>query len=99
MNYEDVPLRLVEIRRSLNRPNHIAGAERELVLVTGLITVALIVVAMNFIAALVGVILWFVTIVFLRIMAKADPQMSQVFIRSQRYQNYYRAYSTPFRGR
>jgi type IV secretion system protein TrbD len=99
MHYEDAPLRLAEIRSSLNRPNHIAGAERELVLVTALITVALIVVAMNFIAAAVGLLLWFVTILFLRMMAKADPQMSQVFIRSQRYQNYYRAYSTPFRSR
>jgi type IV secretion system protein TrbD len=97
MHYDDSPLREADVRRSLNRPNHIAGAERELVLITALVTLALVMVAMNIVATTVGVFLWFISIVLLRIMAKADPQMSRVFIRSQRYRSFYRAYSTPFR--
>ena len=89
-------LRRIPIHRALNRPDLMAGCERELLLVTGLITLTLIVVAMNWIAAITGVVFWLVCVAGLRIMAKADPYMSKIYIRHIRYKVFYPAHATPF---
>ena len=72
------------------------GCERELLLLTGLITVTLVVVALNLFAAIAGVIIWIVSVAGLRAMAKADPFMSKVYIRHIQYKTFYPAHSTPF---
>lgn len=41
------PLATARIHRALSRPNHLMGADRELVLVTGLATVILIFVVLT----------------------------------------------------
>jgi len=89
-------LRRIPIHRALNRPDLMAGCERELILVTGLITLTLIVVAMNWVAAITGVVLWLVCVAGLRIMAKADPYMSKIYFRHVKYKEFYPAHSTPF---
>lgn len=86
----------IPIHRSLNRPTLLAGCERELLLITGLITVLLVVVAMNKVAALAGGVLWLVLVAALRQMAKADPMMSKVYLRHIRYRPFYPSHSTPF---
>ncbi len=90
-------LRTVPIHRALHRPSLILGGERELVLVTGLIAFVLVVVAFSVISAVVGICLWTYGVAVLRKMGKADPMMSQVYLRHIQYQAYYPAHSTPFR--
>jgi len=89
-------LRHIPIRRALNRPNLLLGAERELMLLVALICAALIFVAMSPGVMLIGFIIWIVTTTLLRMMAKSDPILSKVYLRHLRYQRYYSAHSSPF---
>jgi type IV secretion system protein VirB3 len=52
---------------------------------------------MNTVSFLVGGALWFSAIPLLRWMAKADPQMTKVYLRQIKYRGYYPARSRPFR--
>ncbi|MBZ9603358.1 conjugal transfer protein TrbD [Phyllobacterium chamaecytisi] len=85
------------IHRALSRPNLLMGADRELVLLTGLAAVILIFVVLTVYSALFGVTVWIVIVGFLRMMAKADPLMRQVYVRHMAYQHYYMATSSPWR--
>ena len=85
------------IHRALSRPNLLIGADRELVLLTGLASIILIFVVLTWYAALFGVFIWLVTVAALRMMAKADPMMRQVYMRHITYRPTYRASSTPWR--
>lgn len=91
------PLREIPIRRSLNRSNLLLGAERELLLMTGLMAGTLIFVSMSVMVMVVGGIIWFVITAILRVMAKADAVLSKVYLRHIRYLPFYPAKSTPFR--
>ena len=83
------------LHRAMVRPNLMAGCERELLLSTGLMAALLIVVAFNWAAAIVGVLVWTLGVAGLRAMAKADPMMSKVYVRHVRYRGYYPARSCP----
>jgi type IV secretion system protein VirB3 len=89
-------LRRIPIHRSLHRYNLFCGAERELCLMTGLLTFTCVFVAMSIPVAVIGIVAWFVIIGLLRQMAKADPIMSKVYLRHRRYQALYQARSTPW---
>jgi type IV secretion system protein VirB3 len=84
------------IHRALSRPNLLFGADRELVLVTGLIAVILIFVLLTVYAAILGVVLWIVVVGLLRMMAKADPLMRFVYLRHISFRHEYRAHATPW---
>jgi type IV secretion system protein TrbD len=84
------------IHRALSRPNLLLGADRELVLISGLATLILIFVALTVTSALSGAGLWMICITALRLMAKADPMMRRVYIRHISYHAYYRATPTPW---
>jgi type IV secretion system protein VirB3 len=73
------------------------GADRELVLLTGLATAILIFVVLTWFSALFGIAIWIVVIGALRIMAKADPMMRQVYVRHIGYRPSYRPTSSPWR--
>lgn len=92
-----VPLARSRIHRALSRPNHLMGADRELVLLTGLATAILIFVVLTWFSALFGIAIWIVVIGALRMMAKADPMMRQVYVRHVGYRPSYRPTSTPWR--
>lgn len=92
-----VELRRVPIHRALHRANLLFGAERELFLTTGLVAFTLVFVTLTLPGSVFGVLLWVVGTALLRLMGKADPLMSRVYLRHIRYRAYYRAYSTPFR--
>ena len=85
--------REVIIHPSANRPNQLMGGDRELVLITILITVAL---AFS-IASLWGVALaaiWHVSaMAALKRMGKADPLLRQAYMRHIRYRPFYPARS------
>lgn len=89
-------LRRTPLHRALHRPNLILGGERELVLFTALLAGALVGVALSPIAIAVGAAVWFGCVGLLRRMAKADPQMSRVYLRQLKYRPYYPARSRPF---
>jgi type IV secretion system protein VirB3 len=85
------------IHRALSRPNLLMGADRELVLVTGLASAILIFVVLTVYSALFGISLWVAIIGLLRMMAKSDPLMRHVYIRHIRYRHHYRPTSSPWR--
>lgn len=87
----------VRIHRALSRPNLLFGADRELVLVTGLASVILIFVVLTWFSALFGIAVWIVIVGLLRQMAKADPMMRGVYLCHIRYRHHYRPTSTPWR--
>ena len=90
-------LRRNRIHRALSRPNLLMGADRELVLITGLAVIILIFVVLTVYSALFGVAVWIVVVAVLRMMARADPMMRRVYIRHIAYKPSYRATSTPWR--
>jgi type IV secretion system protein VirB3 len=90
-------LRTVPIRRSGNRENLFLGGDRELVMLSGLIAVALVFAAQELKALVAGGVIWCLSLMVLRIMAKSDPKMRQVYLRQRRYRTYYPARATPFR--
>jgi|SRR4051812_12841373 type IV secretion system protein VirB3 len=90
-------IRTVPIHRAGNRDNLILGADREIVMFTGLLAGALIFSAQEIKACIFGVVLWVAALQVLRLMAKADPKMRFVYLRQRRYRMYYAPRSTPFR--
>jgi type IV secretory pathway TrbD component len=86
--------RRISIHRSLNRPHLLLGAERSLVLLTGLVT-ALLVFSGNISPVSIGfaIVFWSVSFWALVRMAKADPHMSRVYQRHIRIRAYYSAHS------
>ena len=86
------------IHRALSRPSHLMGADRELVLLTGLATVILMFVVLTWYSVLLGLAIWIAVVGVLRIMAKADPMMRQVYLRHIGYRPSYRPTSSPWRS-
>lgn len=89
-------LQKIDIYSALNKPNLIFGADRELMLITGLISFALIFTGVTLITSVIGIALFFVCGLLLRLMAKSDPLMRQIFIRQNKYKKFYYPQSTPF---
>ncbi|WFU06864.1 conjugal transfer protein TrbD (plasmid) [Rhizobium sp. CB3171] len=85
------------IHRALSRSNLLMGADRELVLITGLAAVILIFVVLTIYSALFGAAIWIVVLGLLRMMAKADPLMRRVYVRHISYKHSYKATSSPWR--
>lgn len=85
------------IHRALSRPNLLMGADRELVLVTGLAAIILIFVVLTLYSALLGITVWIVVVAALRMMARSDPMMRRVYLRHVSYRAHYRPTSTPWR--
>ena len=90
-------LRHLRFHRVLHRPSLFLGGEREPALMTLILAGGLAVAGMNAVSFLVGAALWFGAIPVLRWMAKADAQMTKVYLRQIRYRGYYPARSRPYR--
>jgi type IV secretion system protein TrbD len=91
-------LRRTALHRALHRANLLLGGERELVLITAIICGGLAVSALNLVASAIGGSVWLIAIGLLRMMAKADPQMSRIYLRQLHYRPYYPPRSRPARG-
>jgi type IV secretory pathway TrbD component len=91
-------LHRMRIHRALSRPNLLFGADRELVLITGLASVILIFVVLTWFSVLFGIAIWIAIVGMLRMMAKADPMMRTVYTRHIRYRPHYPPTSTPWRA-
>lgn len=90
-------LHRLPFHRVLHRPGLFLGGEREPALITAIVAGGLAVSGMNTVSFVIGITLWFGAIPILRWMAKADPQMTRVYLRQLRYRGYYPARSRPFR--
>lgn len=88
--------REIPINQALCRPDHLWGVERKLVLLTLMFVVMFVVLAFDLSLSIFAFIMWILVYQALRIMAKADPIMSVVYLRHIRYLPHYRAHSTPF---
>jgi type IV secretory pathway TrbD component len=89
--------RKIPLHRAGIRPNLFLGGDRELVLFSGLIAAVLIFACMQAVTIVIGISLWVGTLWIFRRLAKADPRMRYIYLRSLHYRSYYPARSTPFR--
>lgn len=92
-----IPLARSRIHRALSRPNLLMGADRELVLLTGLAAAISAFVVLTWFSVLFGIALWIAVVAVLRMMAKADPMMRKVYVRHVGYRPNYRPTSSPWR--
>ncbi|MGI2002070.1 conjugal transfer protein TrbD [Shewanella frigidimarina] len=76
-----------------NRSNLVLGGERKLVYGLFLVVLVFVVSLQNWITFIIGVLLWIVVMPLLRMMGSADPDMSRIFNRYTKYQNYYPPHS------
>lgn len=88
----DIP-REITIHQSANRPNQILGGDRELVLISILITVSLAFSLGTWWGFGAAVIFWLAAVAVLQRMGKADPLLRQVYMRHIRYHGFYPAKS------
>lgn len=92
-------MRRITIHRAGVRPHLFLGADREMVLSTGLIAGVLINAGIHSGWYLIAgaVLLWFGALFVLRRIARSDPLARQVFLRHLLYARYYPAHSRPYR--
>lgn len=74
------------------------GAERELVMVSGLIALLVGVGGLTAISVVSAVVFWIIAVFALRRMAKADPMMSRVWLRHIKQQDFYPAKASRWRA-
>ena len=91
-------MRTVPIRQSLHRHNLVFGAEREIVMFSALIALLVGIGGMTLISGMSASLFWLGSIFILRLMAKSDPQMSQVWMRHLKQQGLYPARSPRWRS-
>lgn len=89
---------IVEIHQSLHRPNHVLGAEREPVLCCGLIAFLVGVGGFSLASAACALAFYIFCLFALRLMAKKDPIMTQVWRRHISQQVFYPAKSSRWRA-
>ena len=94
--YTENKLQAIKVHSSLNKPNLLLGGERELMLMVGLLSALMIFIAMTWQTLIIGVVLWIILSMLLRMMAKSDPLMSKIYLRQLKYKDFYMAHSSPF---
>lgn len=90
-------LRRTALFRVMYRPRLFLGGEREPTLMMAMVAAGLAVSGQNLVTLTVAAGLWFGCIGLFRQVAKADPQMSRVYLRQLKYQGYYPPRSRPYR--
>jgi len=85
--------RTIPIHASLMRPILLIGAERELVLISAILAAVLVFSLERLLFTVVGVVFWGLSLAALQRAAKADSQLSRVYVRHARYRAYYAAQS------
>jgi type IV secretion system protein VirB3 len=85
--------REVVFHQSANRPHLLLGGDRELVLVSGILSAILIFAVMTWWSILAGLVLWLAAVAVLARMGKVDPLLRHVYVRHIRYRAFYPAKS------
>jgi type IV secretion system protein VirB3 len=88
--------REIVIHQSANRPNQILGGDRELVLLTLLVSVSLAFSLATLWGVGLAVGFWIGSVAVWQRMGKADPMLRQVYLRHIRYRPFYSAKSALF---
>lgn len=86
-------LRQISVSRSLNRPILLLGAERKPVIITLVLTGLLILSDISLFRIILGIVFWVIAMGLLRLMAKADPNLIQIYLRRLKYKAFYPACS------
>jgi type IV secretion system protein VirB3/type IV secretion system protein VirB4 len=90
-------MRTLPIHQSLHRQNHVLGAERELVMTSGLVALLVGVGGLTLLSMVSAALFWLAALFALRRMAKADPQLSKVWLRHIKQQLFYAAKTSRWR--
>jgi type IV secretion system protein VirB3/type IV secretion system protein VirB4 len=90
-------MRTIPIRQSLHKHTTVLGAERDLVMLSALVSLLVGIGGMTLIAGSAAVVFWACAVFFLRLMAKADPLLSKVWFRHIKQQDCYPARSSVWR--
>jgi type IV secretion system protein TrbD len=85
--------RAIPIHLSLIRPILLMGAERELVLISGILAAVLVMSLARLLFTIIGVVFWALSLGALQRASKSDPQFTRVYLRHTRYRAYYAAQS------
>ena len=79
------------------RPVLLMGCERKLLILTGMLSVVVVFAMASILGLVISLVLFFLGLSSFRKLAKADPFMSDIFIRQLQYrQKVYLATGTPF---
>ena len=88
--------REILIHQSCNRHNLLLGCDRELVLLSALLSAMLIFALVTWWGIVAGIVLWVAAVAVLSRMGKADPMLRQVYVRHVKYRSFYPAKSGLF---
>jgi len=90
-------MRTIPIRQSLHKQTTVLGAERDLVMLSALLSLLVGIGGMTLVSGIAAVIFWGCSVFVLRLMAKTDPIMSKVWFRHVKQQDYYPARASLWR--
>ncbi|RYZ90876.1 MAG: conjugal transfer protein TrbD [Proteobacteria bacterium] len=94
---KDVELSETPMHSALNKENLLLGGERELVLVSALISVALGMLGHSLFSISAAGVIWVSSLYFLRRMALSDPELSKIYVRHLKSNGFFFAKSRPWR--
>ena len=86
-------LRQIPVSSSLNRPILLLGAERKPVIIILVLTALMILSDISLFKILLGLVFWAFAMGLLRLMAKVDPHLIQIYLRRLKYKAFYPACS------
>lgn len=86
-------LRQIPVSSSLNRPILLLGAERKPVIIILVLTALMILSDISLLKMLLGLVFWAFAMGLLRLMAKVDPHLIQIYLRRLKYKAFYPACS------
>ena len=86
-------LRRTPFPRALHRPNLLLGGERRLVIITAALALGLFLSDISLLKGILALVSWTMALAVLRLMAKIDPQLSQIYLRYLKYRKFYPAQS------
>lgn len=78
------------------KPDLFLGCERKLFISASTLSFTLILMSWSITGITYGVMLWLLTLCTLRYVAKIDPMMSLIYLRSLKYRPYYPSHARPF---
>ena len=87
--------RSIPVHQSFLRPLLMLGAERELVILSAILSAMLVFSLANAYFAGLGILFWLSSVAVFQLLAKIDPQMSRVYVRHARHRNFYPASGHP----
>lgn len=87
---------IAPVYQSVIRPILFMGGDRILTMLAGLFCAAAVFAVQTWFSVGMGLVVWSIALYFLRIAAKADPLLRDVYPRQIKYKAYYPARSTPW---